>query len=384
VLGGASGCLLRIVEALDKDAFEPVVLLKGEGIIADHLRAAGATVYIVPAIHPAPYSKSLLAPRTLWQYALAWLSIRRIAKCIRKTEAKLVHLNSVMLYPYLKSAHISDCPVVIHAREHWPEDSYQRQFRLLQSHVQRYATAIVANNKTSAAMFGVPGKTTIIYDWIDFSGSGEHFDLRQFGDVDPAKHRLFLFLGGIQPIKGTLEILQAFQAADLGEDARLLFVGGQKPADGPIIKVLRGLLHLVGRRTYSDRVQQVTQASNNRIIVMPATSRVKSLIEQSDVMVSFVSRPHAILPLAEAAWLGKPSIAVDTPEVGEYTGSGAGAILLPMSDTQGLQIAMRRLASDRALADEMGQMGTVMVRELFEKDSNVQRLESLYRSILGT
>lgn len=380
-VGGGTWCLLRMVRALDRDSFDPIVVLKTEGALVEALREEGVDVHIEPAIQVVPWNESLLSLRFLRQYVQAFVSILKVRRWILRTGADIVHLNTVVMYPYLLAAHWAGKVGVLHTREYWPTGEHRLQFRLLRHFARKYAAAIVAINRATGNILGLGEKTTVVYDWIDFEGQDEVIDLKERYGLDSTRHKIFLFLGGIQPRKGTLEIVKTFLEADLREDVRLLFVGGMPATYGLIKGTLRKLLRLLGRPTYSDRIHRLMMAHPERVIPMPATPHVKSLIEQSYAMVSFATWPHAILPLAEAAWLGKPSIAADTPESREYTNNGAGAILVPMHDRQALKSAFEKLAADPELAAALGQHGKGYVRNIFDKGRNVSLLDGVYRAL---
>ncbi|MFB0516540.1 MAG: glycosyltransferase family 4 protein [Candidatus Neomarinimicrobiota bacterium] len=379
--GGGSGCLLRMVRSLDRGSFDPVVVVKADGPLVAALHEEEMEVHIDPAIRAIPYCRSLLSLRHIWQYVRTFASIRRVAYWIRRTQADIVHLNTMLLYPYLLAVRLAGKAGVLHAREHWPEGRHRLQFSLLRYFARRYASAIVAINRTTGNILRLGDKTTIVHDWVDFEGRDEEVDLNaQFG-LDPLRHKIFLYLGGIQPIKGALEIVETFLESDLGAEVKLLFVGGIQRRYGLIKGTLRKLLRFLGRPTYSDRIQRLMLKHQGKIVAMPATIQVKSLIEQCYAMVSFATRPHAIIPLVEAAWLGKPSIAADTPEAREYTDNGAGAILVPMNDRHALRAAFENLAANPELAADLGQRGQAYVRNIFDKEWNINLLEGVYRTL---
>jgi len=370
-----------MVRALDRESFTPVVILKANGPLVEALHEEGVEVHIEPAIQVVPYNQSLMSFRSLLQYIQAFVSIRRVAYWIRRTNADIVQLNTMLMYPYLLAARRTGKPGVLAAQEHWPSDQRQLQFRLVRHFARRYASAIVAINQTTSNILRLWDKTTVV-NLIDFEGRDEHVDLQNDYDLDPSRHKIFLFLGGIQPIKGTLEIVETFLEAHLGDEVKLLFVGGILPRYNLVKGTLRKLLRILGRPTYSDRIYRLMLKHPDKVIPMPVTAQVRSLVEQSYAMVTFATKPHDLLPLIEASLLGKPSIAVDTPEAREYTDNGAGAILVPMHDRRALRAAFERLAADPELAAALGQRGQAHVRDIFDKERNVSLLEGVYRAMV--
>ena len=48
----------------------------------------------------------------------------------------------------------------------------------------------------------------------------------------------------------------------------------------------------------------------------------------------FPTIPHAIIPIAESIYLGKPIISAETPEAIEYSNEGKGALLFKINDEE--------------------------------------------------
>lgn len=113
-VGGSDIALLRMVEALDPERFAPVVVLPAEGPLAPMLRAAGATVRLLPMVQ----LRTLPSPVYQSRY-LAYLlpTVRRLATLIREERAELVHTNSLYCLYGGFAARLAGCPHLWHVRE---------------------------------------------------------------------------------------------------------------------------------------------------------------------------------------------------------------------------------------------------------------------------
>ena len=113
-VGGSDIALLRMVEALDPKRFDPVVVLPAEGPLAPMLRAAGATVRLLPMMQlrtlPSPVYQSRYLARLL-------PTVRRLAALIREERAELVHTNSLYCLYGGFAARLAGCPHLWHVRE---------------------------------------------------------------------------------------------------------------------------------------------------------------------------------------------------------------------------------------------------------------------------
>ena len=113
-----------------------------------------------------------------------------------------------------------------------------------------------------------------------------------------------------------------------------------------------------------------TRARRTSRVVMPAG---RDFLETVDV-VALPSRYEGHpLTLLEAMALGKPVIAASVPGVREAVQPNA-ALLIPPEDADALAAAMRRLADDPALREELGARGREVVASRFTLDLFHERI----------
>ena len=62
-IGGASYCMLSLLKGVDKRLFEPIVLLREYGPLADEIEKLGVTVIYWNKMSAIPYNKSLLGAK---------------------------------------------------------------------------------------------------------------------------------------------------------------------------------------------------------------------------------------------------------------------------------------------------------------------------------
>lgn len=382
-IGGSGLCLLEIVKRLDRKNYKPIVLLKMEGPLVFELKKLDVDVYIENSLSITPYNKSLLNIVQIKQLLSLVLSFKRIWRWMQKTDAEIVSFNTMMMYPYSILSHFLGIKSIVHMREHWSPNEHRLQFMFARYIINRYADKVVAINKTSSKILNLQSKTTIVYDWNNFDGRDEFFNMEKYG-LDSSKEKLFLYLGGMQGIKGALEIATIFKELKHIKNIRLVFVGGKSNLE---TKKARGIAYRFLKRTtyiqeqYEERVREVIAQSEGMIVTLPKVFNIKSLIEQSYCFVSFITMPHAILPLAEFAWSGKPSVAVDTPEAREYTNNGTSAILVPMGDTKKFKDAIQKINNSHDLVEKLKKEGPIFAKERFDPIRNSNILNKLYSEI---
>ena len=382
-IGGGSLCLLNLVKALDKEKFNPIVLLKAQGTLCAELEKAGATVFIESSLNTVPYNRFLFKVQTIKQILKVFFSIKKVESWIHKLKPEIVHLNTMMMYPYAIPAKKLKTKVILHAREHWPSDENVFQLNFAKKIIYKYADLVIAINKTSASVINFPEKTEIIYDWIDFKERDNFIDFKTLFGTDYKKNKVYLFLGGISRIKGLMEVTNAFNNNLTSKNDRLLIVGCNSKEilfDGIRGKVKK-ILHLFNYYSFSDQFKLIAQ-KNDRIVCIPATSQVKSLIEQAYCTLAYPTIPHAILPIAESIYLGKPVLSANTPEALEYSNNGKGATLFPMNNKSEFIKALKHVAENEEEVYKMAIDNKDVIKDMFSLKHNSEKLNRLYNNIL--
>lgn len=383
-LGGGSLCLLNIVKSLDRVRFEPVVLLKTWAPLCEEFKKIGVTVIIEPSLSTVPYNRSIFSINSLKQIISVFLSVYKVKYWIKKTNADIVHLNTMMMYHYAIPGYKLKKKVIVHVREHWPKGQNVFQFNLARTIIKKYSDSIIAINQTSSDVINLPHMTEIIYDWISFKDREEFYDLKNIIDKKYQNFKYFLFLGGIQKIKGTYEIVTTFNEKFNNKNALLIIVGCD--SEDIIFKGVKGrikkILHFFNYFTYSDKIKKIIQR-NDKIICIPATNRVKSLIEQAYCTIAYPTIPHAILPIAESIYLGKPVISANTPEAQEYSNNGEAAKLFEINNKRKFIEALEYSFENQEKMEADAKNGMDEIRHKFSAKKNINKLNNHYIKLVN-
>ena len=382
-LGGGSLCLLNIIKELDKSKFTPIVLLKNEGPLTVLLNKMGVSVFIENTISPIPYNQSLFSLNSIKQYYSTLSSLKLYKKWFLKINPDILHVNTMMMYPYAQLAYKLNKKVIIHMREHWPKNEHQTQFSIARYFINKYSDKIIAINKTSAIILNLPEKTEIVYDWIDFKGRDGKVNLKEEYGIDVNKEKVFLFLGGAQLIKGAYEVISVFSKKTIGNNVKLLVIGLEDiEFDTTGLKaIIKKGLRKINLPVKGDKLKSLLQ-NNKNIIKLPKVSDVLSLYQQVYCVVSFPTIPHAILPIAEAIWNRTPVISADTPEAREYSFNGASAKLVPINNIKLLEKAILYAINNEENFKIKTGNGVEHIKNTFNKKINSSKLNRIYSDML--
>lgn len=381
VVGGASYCLLNVVKALDRNRYTPIVLLRDNGPLVEELKKLDVEVDFCPSLWFYPYNHSLFNIRSLVTIFNLYRSLDDFKVAIKKCSPDIVYFNNTFLFPYLKVTQKLGIKSVIHIREHWPCNQHQKQFRYIQQEILCRADRIIAINEYSARMISpYLTKTTIVYDWIDFS---ERYESRPFNEIfgeDVSQKKVYLYTGGMQRIKGAYEVIKTFSEKVKGDDNRLLVLGFTKEFSRKGWKgKVKFILNKLGMPPYEYKVKAIIQ-NDSRIVCIPSTYYIRHIFEQAYCMLSYFTIPHANLAMAEAVCLQLPCIAAETEESREYTLDGELANLFQMNNMADFATKIQNLDKNYTqIKENLAELSDVIV-EKFSRERNIDVL----RSVLDT
>ncbi len=365
-LGGAERSLLVLLEALDREAVEPL-LAAPEGPLTAEARRLGIECVELPfgRLHrrAAAFEVVRSAGRLL---AAAW-RIRQLA-----ARVDLIHANSA-------TAALAACllprraKLVWHVRDlAWPPG--------LVRIVGRRIEAVIAISQAVADRLraeGMPPERIVVLAnalAADRFVGGNSFDETRAGCGMPIDDILravvFVCVGNLIPWKRQDLLLQAF--AQLGEwpEARLWFVGddpfGEHRSYVAGLKSRAVLPDLAGRVTFLGRVD-----------------RMPDILAAADVLVLPSDDEPFGRVLLEAAACRLPVIATAAGGVPEVVRHGVTGLLVAPGDAAALAGAMRRmLAGNRPYRRRLGDAGHDLLRRGFAPASHAAAVLAVYRRVL--
>lgn len=382
-IGGGSYCLLNIMKTIDRKTIQPVVLLQAEGPLSEEIKRLGIEVYYMKQLITVPYNTSALTLRNVINCFKRQKGVSVFKKLLGEIKPDAVYVNTMMLYPFLKPAKQSGMKTLIHVREHWPEKEHRFQRVKAIKDIKKFSDHIVAINSFSASMVAddsVP--VSVIYDWIDLSERYEDYHMADVFKEDIEDKKIYLYLGGLQQIKGTYEVVTTFSRMIEDKNARLLILGIDSTSQ--LFRGLRGFikkaLAVLGRKTYSQLVIDAIN-SDSRIQCIPGRYKINNLIKESYCILSYFRIPHANLALAESIILGTPTIAAETSESLEYSDGGRLASLFKINDMSDFEKHIKDFDSRRQELKRSIETGSSAISEMFDKTKNSEKLNQILASI---
>jgi len=353
------------------------------------------TCKLLPFTHTSGGEFRLLSPIGWWR-AGNWLAdypraVKRLKGLVKSVNPNIVHLNSLVLAPYVKTLHESGVPSIVHVREHLVDGLLGVRRRWLKECLDKYADRVVFISEYNRDAIGLKSKKGIvIHNPVGFS----KFDYR-ISKADaraklniPEDAEVALFAGGlIQTIKGGEEFLAAMGVVNRKrKGVRCLMPGFEMPTDEDNKNSFRSWVsRLVG---YRARRQKNAMAIIDRekltglIHTFEFMFEMELCIAASDVVCVFHTEPHFSRLLIEAGAMKKPVVAFRIGGVQEYVNDGHTGFLVDVGDVEGAANAIVTLLADELLRREMGENAYAQACECFSADENTVKLLEVYRELL--
>jgi glycosyltransferase involved in cell wall biosynthesis len=258
-------------------------------------------------------------------------------------------------------------------------DNKRQMFRILKK-IAMTADKIVTVSENSKAdiisLFGVEDSRIVnTYQAVHFpKGVAERSDSAVSQDIESSfglrPGEYLLFFGALEPKKNVTRLVEAYLSS--GVDIPLVLVA----AGGWLNDAENSLISAVGAR-------QRTQAKRTGRCVervdYVSVSMLVSLIRGATAVL-FPSLYEGFgLPVLEAMMLGTPVVtsrAASLPEV-----AGDAALLIDPYDTDDIREAIRTIANDSGLRDELSRAGRLQAAK-FSVERYRERLAALYRGLI--
>jgi glycosyltransferase involved in cell wall biosynthesis len=236
----------------------------------------------------------------------------------------------------------------------------------------KWATHLIAVSnavKQHLVAQGLPeGRITVIHNGVDLKLLSRPYDraaLRAAWGIPP-EAPLLVTVGRLVPEKGHRDLLQAL--AQLAQHAawrelRLLMVGA-----GVLLPLLRQ--------------EAADLGLSERVIFAGFQRDVPPFVQAADVFVLPSIREGLSLSALEAMALAKPVVACRVGGTPEVVVEGETGVLVSPARPEELAAALEALLRRPEQAQAMGEAGARRVREAFDLEQMVSKIEAMYRGLL--
>jgi glycosyltransferase involved in cell wall biosynthesis len=368
-IGGSDIALLRLISALDRTRYTPVVALPGEGPLSELLMEAGAELRFVPMRQ----LRTTPSPSYQARYLAGFVpTVARLRRTIREDRIAFVHTNSLYSLYGAWAAKLTGLKHVWHVREIPPavpvaRAAYARMVSGLSEIVVAVSRACVSGLFGSAPLH----KVMVLDEGLDLS--------RWHGDVSGARVRADLGLPADAPVVGFIARLDPWKGLDVflrmarivtlsAPDTRFLVIGDAPPGFERHREEMRALADRLG---LGARVQFV--GWRYRFDAIPEVMAALTLLCHTPIQ----PEPFGLVVI-EAMAVGCPVVAPQAGGPAEIIADGETGLLAPMGDAGAFAERVLQLLTDPGRRTAIAAAARRQVADRFAMDRFAARLAALY------
>lgn len=366
-LYGASRSLLRLVRALDRSRFEPVVAVPEGGPLCALLEAEGAEVVIEPSL--SIVTRSVRPWRRLVPFLLGVpLSALALRRLVRRLRIDLVHANTGVVVSSGLAARLAGVPHVWHIRDSFHE--FPALWRFYSRYVLATSRRVIAVSAAMAAQFGGDPRVTVIPNGV----APSELPRPDAAEVDAfrRRHRLegALVVGCVGRIKLVRKGQERLLAAaallrQRGHRPRFLFVGA--PYRG-------NEAHLASLEELRDRLDL-----RDEVVFVGELDDPRRAYAVMDVFVLPSAQPEPFAGVVlEAMAMSLPVVATRCGGSAEQIVDGVTGVLVDPADPEALAGGIEPLLRDESLRRRMGAAGLERVARCFSPGRMAERIQGVY------
>jgi len=336
------------------------------GALADKLRGRGHEVTVVcPRGRPLvaeleARGLKVWAPRTMGK--VDPVTLVRLARWLRRDRVQVIHthLSSASLLGSW-AARLVGIPAVatVHGLNTRTCFNWSHAIIAVSNAVKQH---LVAQGIA-------PDRITVVHNGVDLkalSRPDETAAVRERWGL-PAGAPVLITVGRLAPKKGHRDLLEAVS----------------KLVGNPRWGELR--LLIVGMGVLSQKLNQEAQrlGLGGRALFVGFQKEVVPFLQAADIFVLPSIQEGLSLSALEAMALGKPVVACRVGGTPEVVVDGETGLLVAPSRPAELASALEELLADPARAREMGEGGRRRVKEAFDFEQMVSKIEAIYRSLIA-
>ena len=375
--GGAGWSLYYLLKNLDRQRFEPLVVVPDRGIFDDRFRELQVRVEtpgflfphrVLQQLFPVNNEATRAASATINLGRLAGFTAQ-LASMIRKERVDLVYCNNMLVKPLgALAAQMTGAPCVLHVRnihESLPATTFYGAVASLPS-VKR----IIANSSASAVPYRktAPGKVHVVHNGIDLGeydrktvGVGRFRQARGLQNLT-----LVGFTGMLDPRKGLVPLIKAAAKILPGRPDVRFVVLGEVPVGLPVDYLAEY------------RALAAEQGIADRFLFLGFVDDVRAAVADFDVLVLPSFQEPFGRSIIEAMALDTPVVATSVGGIPEIIDDGQHGLLVPPGDVDALAGAIASLVDSPPLRQKLGRAGRQRVEERFDVARLTRDIEALF------
>ncbi len=383
---GAAINMINIIRGLDKSKYSINVLLIRDSIVSKMLIENGIHYAIAKGafyekfysyfIHSDANTEKWYRCDILLKHIISWILSRLYfaPRELKKFDYDIVHLNSSFLTDWLAPGKAKG-KVIIHVQEPFSKGYFGLRHYLLTSQMRKYADQIIAISQDNAKRINIPGKTQVIYNFIELRKVEEIYS------CSPKSGKV-LYLGGSEIIKGFFAVVDSLDYLD--QNIKIVFCGNYSTVEnksgllGFLKNTIRSILPV--HKKLKKSIEKIK--NHPKAIFVGLVKNTSQIIQESEFLISPFSSPHFARPVIEAHLHKKAVIGSDVEGMDEIIEHGKTGLIVPRNNPKALAAAINELFKNDRKAKYLGEAGYNVAITKFTQE-NLNEFERVYDKVLS-
>lgn len=369
-LYGAEKVLVQIIDGLNKQEFQPILVLPRTGPLSQEAEKLSVETVLVP------FKWWVTEKNKVWKQPLSWFwnlrSIIRIARLVKQKGIDLVYTNSAVNFSGALAAKWKGIPHVWSIHEILGAKSAVLRFflgkRILASLLSVLSTRIIVNSEATGHFFGTREKVRIVpigFRW-SLGDRGLRQMLRQKYGFKSGDYVVGM-VGKIYPEKGQKMVVESIGLLkEHNPDVKLLVVGEVKDR-----RYFNKIRRTISSRGLEDHVKFAEYQQD-----------IYAVLTLMDLLVIASCVESFGRVAVEAMSVKTPVLAVRKGATSEVISAGENGFLVDSPVPAVLAGAIQSIRENREQARDVAERGYRSAREKYTVKNQMKRTEEVLRECL--
>lgn len=279
--------------------------------------------------HCVGSKKLAVSPKAIMNYLAVKRQEKTVDKVICDEKPDVVVANSMTLFWIGKIAKKYGAETICFFRETYIRGLFGIRTSYIKRNLSKYFDKIAfISNYELVRSKSIKSQKTTIYNMIREEGYDRYGKEEARKKISLEDDKFYvLFVGGVNQLKGTLELFKALDKIE-DKDIKVLFVGGtyeqlQKNATPTDLKrKIKGMFS----KNYSKKCLEFidNHGLRDRIVFFPSQSDIAPFFRASDILAFPMTAPHQARPLFEAGYARIPVVVTDFDNIKELVDENSG------------------------------------------------------------
>jgi glycosyltransferase involved in cell wall biosynthesis len=379
--GGSSRCLLAWLNYLDKEKFNPFVIVRSDGPSIKNIRNLGIKIIKIPyvsllkSLFPAKYKGKLISYIVLFEEIICnILPVSLIiALLAKRKKIDLIDMNAsiINVVPSILASKFTRVPSVCHIHD-------TRKLTKIEKFLGKFVDKFIVLTNNALKLYSSDlgeEKLSLVYNGLNLNEwkpiDNTRDIVKQFNLSD--EDFLVGLVGRIVEGKGHIDFIKTAKIiSDFNRKVKFLIIGGSDSENIQFEIQLKDFVKNLGLEKY--------------VIFTGWRNDVREVISNLDILVQASSTfPEGFgLTCIEAMALGKPVIATNIAGSSETILDGVTGFLISPGQPSILAQKILELINNPDLRYKMGKAGRERVEQLFNVVSQTKTIEQIYENVLKT